>query len=87
MDNKQRCQSCGMPLGENFYGTNMDGTETQEYCKYCYKNGEFIDPTLTLEKMIDSSVKYMKENQGFDEKKARELSSSVIPQLKRWNKI
>ena len=41
---KKICQSCGMPITSNEQlGTNKDGSINMDYCKYCYKNGEFID--------------------------------------------
>lgn len=84
MEEKQRCQSCGMPLGDGFFGTNADGLFTKEYCKFCFQNGNFIDPTLTVEDMIKMSVKNMTEELGFDEEKAKSLAESFIPKLKRW---
>ena len=86
MMGKERCQSCGMPLGEGFHGTNADGSENAEYCRYCYKSGVFTMPDLTLERMIDRSVEFMKSKLGLSAEKARALSSSVIPKLKRWRR-
>jgi hypothetical protein len=86
MDDKQRCQSCGMPLGEGFYGTHLDGSANQEYCKFCYRNGEFSDPSMTLPKMINLSIENMVEELGFSDDKASELANSIIPQLNRWKK-
>ena len=38
------CQSCGMPITSNeMLGTNADGVKNEDYCKYCYECGEFID--------------------------------------------
>lgn len=38
------CQSCGMPIeNTNQLGKNIDGSTNNNYCKYCYDNGEFID--------------------------------------------
>lgn len=38
------CQSCGMPIKNNSQlGTNKDGSTSQDYCKYCYIDGKFID--------------------------------------------
>ena len=35
------CQSCGMPIGsKDDFGTNADGSINEDYCKYCYVNGE-----------------------------------------------
>jgi len=46
MDNKTRCQSCGMSLSADFAnkGTNADGTKTEKYCSFCFQNGEFTAP-------------------------------------------
>jgi hypothetical protein len=85
MTDKERCQSCGMPLGTpGFYGTNADSSENTDYCKFCYQNGGFTQPDLTVDGMIDSSAKFMTEHLKFDEAKAREMSEAVIPKLKRW---
>ena len=35
------CQSCGMPLTDEVLGTNADGSKSEEYCIYCYKDGAF----------------------------------------------
>lgn len=84
MDQKIRCQSCGMPLALEFYGTNADSSETQEYCKFCYQNGVFVQLEQTLEEMIQSSVTFMMQEQHMSEVKARALATNFIPQLKRW---
>ena len=77
------CQSCGMPMTEDFYGTNQDGSKNSEYCKYCYVNGAFHNPDETLEGMINVCVPYMVE-QGMPEKDARAQLNELLPQLKRW---
>ena len=41
---KRYCQSCGMPLDinqEELLGTNGDQTKCDEYCVYCYQNGQY----------------------------------------------
>lgn len=82
---KNRCQSCGLPLTHpDQYGTNKDGTENSEYCKYCFQNGLFIDPNMTLDQMIESSTSYMVKGLKMNKDKARSLSQIIIPQLKRW---
>ncbi len=94
MDDKIRCQSCGMPLGEfevqgkkeDNFGTDHDHSKTKEFCKFCFQNGEFTDPNLTLQGMIDRSVHFMAKNLKFTTQEATELSESVIPKLKRWKK-
>jgi Putative zinc ribbon domain len=48
------CQSCGMPLSrdEAGGGTNANGSRSSEYCSHCYRNGQFTEPTLSLDEMI-----------------------------------
>jgi len=88
MDNKTRCQSCGMSLSADFgnKGTNADGTKIDEYCSFCFQNGEFTAPDQTLEEMINSSVENMTADLNMPPEKAAELANSVIPTLKRWQK-
>ena len=41
-----------MPLdGAELWGSEEDGSPNREYCKYCYLNGSFVHPCMTLEKM------------------------------------
>ena len=86
MDDKPRCQSCGMPLSESFgnYGTTGDGSTTSEYCMFCYKNGAFTLPNQTLEEMIQSSIENMTQDLRMTVEKATELANGVIRKLRRW---
>ena len=88
MDDKIRCQSCGMPLSADFgnLGTNADGTKTDEYCSFCFQNGEFTAPDQTLEEMINSSIENMTADLNMPPGKAAELANSFIPTLRRWQK-
>jgi hypothetical protein len=86
MEEKIRCQSCGMPLSETFgnLGTNADHSKTWEYCSFCFQNGGFTNPSQTLEEMIASSIENMTTDVGMPLDKATELANSFIPTLKRW---
>lgn len=85
MDVKPRCQSCGMPLGTpGFYGTEKDGSENRDWCKFCYAGGAFTQPEQTLEGMIASSVDFMSAKLGYTKADAERMSRDVIPDLKRW---
>jgi len=86
MEEKVRCQSCGMPLAgdaKNF-STTADGSPVSEYCMFCYQNGAFTDPDQTVEGMVQSSVDFMTANLGFSREQATQMSNDVIPNLKRW---
>lgn len=78
------CQSCGMPLEhEDQYGTDAQHHKTDEYCKYCYKEGEFVQPELTMEGMIQQSVPFLVEK-GMQEEEATSMLRNYLPFLKRW---
>jgi radical SAM superfamily enzyme len=83
-NNHARCQSCGMPLGEGFYGTNADGSKNEEYCKMCFENGAFTEPDLKLQEMIKKSVRHMMNHLKMEEEQAEVMANAMIPPLKRW---
>ena len=66
-------------------GTNADGSCNNEYCNYCYRNGHFTSPDITMEEEIEICVPFMKQA-GMDEKEARKRFSETFPKLKRWRK-
>jgi hypothetical protein len=80
------CQCCGMPMGdaEELFGTEKDGTKSEEYCTYCYQNGAFTFHG-TMQEMIDFCVKPMMESDpSMTEAQARAMMTSFLPTLKRW---
>ncbi len=80
------CQSCGMPLNDQeLLGTESNGAKTEEYCIYCYEGGQFKQPDLNLEGMIEICVPHMKKH-GMTEAAARKLLQEHLPKLKRWHK-
>lgn len=79
------CQSCMMPLSEGMYGSEIDGSKNEDYCKFCYQNGEFTNE-MTMEEMIDFCVPKTVEAMEISEEKARKMSESIFPTLKRWMK-
>ncbi|MFD1772387.1 zinc ribbon domain-containing protein [Paenibacillus rhizophilus] len=82
--NGRFCQSCGMPMEEeNLLGTERNGAKTEEYCLYCYEGGEFKQPDITLQGMVDLCAGYLVQN-GMDEADARGLLAETLPLLKRW---
>ena len=87
MENKKFCQSCGMPMeADGDYGTNQDHTKNADYCCYCYQDGVFTAPNMTLEEMIDFNLKFNEENghpMGTREE-AKKMMEQWMPTLKRW---
>ncbi len=79
------CQSCGMPLNEEkLLGTEKDGRPSEDYCIYCYENGSFKQPNLTLQEMIEICIPHMVAS-GMKEEESRSMMNSFLPNLKRWN--
>ena len=79
------CQSCAMPMDKpELFGTNADGTESQEYCTYCYQKGQFTEPDISMQEMMDKCVAHMVEQKTMPEEKARALMAKHLPNLKRW---
>ena len=81
--NNKRCQSCGMPLvSESDLGTNLDGSINNDYCKYCYNNGDFIDK-VSMEEYIEMCSKYGSQA-GMTNEEMKEHCTKLFPTLKRW---
>ncbi|WP_054949325.1 zinc ribbon domain-containing protein [Numidum massiliense] len=79
------CQSCGMPLTEEaLCGTEKGGAKSREYCVYCYEEGQFKQPEMTLEEMVDLCVPHIVAEGQMDEGEAREMMTKYLPTLKRW---
>ena len=75
-----------MPLSEDLFGTDTEGSAVKDYCKFCFQNGAFTEPELTLKAMIEKSVKHMTRKLNMSEEKAEVMANAVIPTLKRWQR-
>lgn len=77
------CQSCGMPLDSpDILGTNKDGSANQDYCRFCFKNGEFTNPYLTMAGMKTTVRIEMEKQKAAPD--IIEKSVNIVPNLKRW---
>lgn len=80
------CQSCSMPLTKpEDFGTEADGASSDMYCAYCYQNGAFTGPDMTLDEMVEVSAKGWSDqdpNTTFDQAKAQ--LKQFLPHLARW---
>lgn len=75
------CQCCGMPLDDSTISKEPDGTFNEEYCKWCYSDGDFIY------KDIDELINFLTEhmsNENFPKEQARAYFEEQIPKLKHW---
>ena len=76
------CQCCGMPLeDDSILSKEPDGSINEEYCKWCYTDGEF--KYSSKEQLIDFCVEHM-ANDNWPAEQVRAHMESVVPQLKHW---
>ncbi len=80
----KNCQSCGMPIRKDPKkgGSNADGSRNLMYCSYCFEDGAFTQPDITVDEMKKLCVGKMKE-MGFPGMVAR-LFAGGLPRLERW---
>jgi radical SAM superfamily enzyme len=72
-----------MPLDNpELLGTEKDGSKNHEYCIYCYKDGAFTNPNMTLKEMTSLVITQM-EKMDLDTRTIDE-AISILPNLKRW---
>lgn len=85
MPSEYFCQCCGMPIPDpSLHGTEQDGSESAEYCKFCYQDGRFTAPDMDMDDFIEATAQYYVAQSGgtFDE--AVSFMATVLPHLKRW---
>lgn len=80
---KQFCQSCSMPLTDEVKGTEKNGSKSEDYCSYCYKDGAFTSE-MSMQDMIDFCAPMMAQGGTMTEDEARQQMQGFFPQLKRW---
>lgn len=77
------CQCCGMPLDDEIIGTDKDGAMNENYCKWCYADGQYT--YSDMDELIDVCVKHM-VNDNFTEEQARTYMKQTLPQLDYWKR-
>ena len=77
------CQCCGMPLEDSSISREKDGALNEEYCKWCYEDGNFV--YSSKEQLIDFCVEHM-ANENWPKEQVRAHMEAVVPELKHWKK-
>ena len=75
------CQCCGMPLEDSTISKEPDGDFNEEYCKWCYADGEF--KYTSKEQLIDFCAKHM-ATEEWPEEQVRAHMEAVVPKLNHW---
>ena len=78
------CQSCGMMFtAPDQHGHEADGTEVEDFCRWCYDDGAYTYET-TMEAMIEDCAPRMAEAMDWTVDESASLLGAVLPTLKRW---
>lgn len=75
------CQCCGMPLEDDIISRERDNSFNEDYCKWCYTDGQFV--YKSMEELLDFLVSHM-SNDSFTPEQARAYFSEQLPRLKHW---
>ena len=75
------CQCCGMPLEDESISRERDGFFNEEYCKWCYGDGEYM--YHDMDDLIEVCVSHMASEQ-FPAQQARAYMQELLPKLNYW---
>jgi transcriptional regulator with XRE-family HTH domain len=77
------CQCCGMPLTEDtMISKEPDGSFNEEYCKWCYTDGEFA--YKSKDTLLDFLISHMPNPDNLSEDERRAQYDGFLSQLKHW---
>lgn len=77
------CQCCGMPLEDAVTSREKDGAFNEEYCKWCYADGEYM--YHDMDDLIDVCVNHM-ANEDFSPEQVRAYMKDTLPKLDYWKR-
>ena len=75
------CQCCGMPLEDSNISKEVDGIFNEEYCKWCYADGEYM--YHNMDDLIEVCVAHM-ANEAFPSEQVRAYMKEMLPKLDYW---
>ena len=77
------CQCCGMPLEDSNISRETDGLFNEEYCKWCYADGEYM--YSDMDDLMDVCVKSM-VSEEHSEEEVRAYLKATLPKLDYWKR-
>ena len=77
------CQCCGMPLDDTLISKEKDGTLNEDYCKWCYADGNYT--YSDMDELIEVCIPHMAK-EGFTEEQARAFMKENLPKLDYWKR-
>ena len=75
------CQCCGMPLEDSNISKEVDGFFNEEYCKWCYADGEYM--YHNMDDLIEVCVAHM-ATEAFPSEQVRAYMKEMLPKLDYW---
>lgn len=75
------CQCCGMPLEDSSVSKEPDGLFNEDYCKWCYADGEYM--YHDMDDLINVCVNHMANDQ-FTPEQVRAYLKDMLPKLDYW---
>ena len=79
------CQCCSMPLMDpSLRGTEEDGSISDEYCKFCYQDGEYTAKNVGMDEFIEATAQKEADALGISREEAVSLMATLLPHLDRW---
>ena len=77
------CQCCGMPLSEdNQISREPDGSYNEDYCKWCYVDGEFA--YKSKDALLDFLISHMPNPDNIADEERKVQYDTYLSQLKHW---
>lgn len=77
------CQCCGMPLEDSTTSRETDGLFNEDYCKWCYADGEYF--YHDMDSLIEVCVGHMANDQ-FTPEQVRAYMKDMLPKLDYWKR-
>ena len=75
------CQCCGMPLEDAVMSKEPNGDYNEDYCKWCYSDGEF--KYTSKEQLIEFCAEHL-ATEEWPAEQVRAHMEAVVPGLKHW---
>lgn len=77
------CQCCGMPLKDDVISREPDGQFNEEYCRWCYADGEYV--YQDMDEMVSFLAGHLAA-EDFPPEQIRSQMKEQLPKLKYWKR-
>lgn len=77
------CQCCGMPLEDATISKEPTGEFNEEYCKWCYHDGQF--QVTDKNQLIEFCVQHF-SSEEWPAEQVRSHMNALLPTLRYWQK-